>query len=200
MARLTDIKPTKRPDRYSIYVDGKFAFALSDLELSNSKLSIGLELTEQEVADWKSEAARSKLRTQVLNYLAIRPRSNWEVVQYLQRKGYEPVDIDYAVGYSTDLGYLDDLAFAKSWVEYRQGTTPRSRLKLATELRAKGIGREVIDEVLGGEDREAQMKALQAVVTKKRRLYGDDRKLIDYCIRQGFPLDLVREVVRGDEV
>src|SRR5579872_7345903 len=72
--RITDIKPTKRLGRYSVYLDGKFSFALSDLELSASSLRIGDELSSQQVSKWQIEAVQSKLRAQTLSYLAIRPR------------------------------------------------------------------------------------------------------------------------------
>jgi len=199
MPCITDIKPTKRPGCYSIYVDGRFAFVLGNLELSSSKLRIGTELSVAQLADWQAEATRAKLRSRTLDYLAIRPRSRWEVEQYLRRKDAAPADIEHVVVYVTDLGYLDDLTFAKAWVESRQATAPRSRLKLAAELRAKGVARDIIDEALGGEDRDAQIMALQSLINKKRRLYPDDQKLINYCTRQGFAPGLVREVLRGDD-
>ena len=195
VGRITDIKPTKRPGRYSVFVDGAFAFALEDIELSGSGLAPGVELSVDELEKWQGEAERSKLRARTLGYLAIRKRSRWEIGQYLKRHGYNQEEVEYAIDYAANLGYLDDLAFARAWIEYRQSTSPRSQLKLAAELRAKGLDRDVIDEALAGQDKEAQMEALQRLITKKRRLYADDQKLIDYCLRQGFPINLIKSLL-----
>ena len=195
MGRITDIKPTKRPGRYSVFVDGAFAFALEDIELSGSGLAPGVELSVDELEKWQGEAERSKLRARTLGYLAIRKRSRWEIGQYLKRHGYNQEEVEYAIDSAANLGYLDDLAFARAWIEYRQSTSPRSQLKLAAELRAKGLDRDVIDEALAGQDKEAQMEALQRLITKKRRLYADDQKLIDYCLRQGFPINLIKSLL-----
>ncbi len=48
--QVTDIKQqVKREGRYSIFVDGKFVFGLSENSLMTSGLRIGLELTKDEL-------------------------------------------------------------------------------------------------------------------------------------------------------
>jgi len=193
--QITDIKPTKRGGRYSIYIEGKYSFSLGDLELSSSGLRIGDDLTKDEIDNWKSEVERSKLKSRVLRNIVIRPRSVWELSQYLRRKGYGDEDIDFAIGYATELGYLDDAEFAAKWIEYRQSTTPRSRYRLSAELRAKGVPKEITDDALQTQDRDAQRQALASLIEKKRGRYAEDSKLIGYCVRQGFPIGMIKEVI-----
>jgi regulatory protein len=47
-----------------------------------------------------------------------------------------------------ELGYLDDEAFARSWVESRDRARPRGEHALKRELQLKGVDRALIDAVL----------------------------------------------------
>ena len=47
-----------------------------------------------------------------------------------------------------ELGYLDDAAFARWWVESRDRARPRATLALRRELALKGVDREIAYEVL----------------------------------------------------
>jgi regulatory protein len=47
-----------------------------------------------------------------------------------------------------DLGVLDDEAFAQAWVESRDRARPRGERALRTELRRKGVDRQLVDDVL----------------------------------------------------
>ena len=57
--------------------------------------------------------------------------------------------VEGAIARMTDLGMLDDEAFARTWVESRDRARPRGERAIREELRTKGIDRETIDIVLG---------------------------------------------------
>jgi regulatory protein len=69
----------------------------------------------------------------------------------LTSAGYRAELIDGAISRLTDLGMLDDEAFARAWVESRDRARPRGERALRDELRLKGIDPVVVDLVL--EDR-----------------------------------------------
>lgn len=81
-------------------------------------------------------------------FLEARPRSVAEVRRRLHWHGYPDPLVLVAVDRLVDLGLLDDLAFARSWVESRDRAHPRGERALRTELLDKGIERAVVDEVL----------------------------------------------------
>lgn len=89
-----------------------------------------------------------------LRFLEARQRSTVEVRTRLNRAGYRPDLVEGCIGRLTELGMLDDEAFAKAWVESRDRAHPRSERALQRELRMKGIDREVIAETL--EEREVE--------------------------------------------
>lgn len=81
-------------------------------------------------------------------FLETRPRSIGEVRRRLTSAGYRRDLVDGAIARLVDLGYLDDEAFARSWVESRDRAHPRGELALRRELALKGVDREVAARVL----------------------------------------------------
>ena len=143
---------------------------------------------------------QDKLHGFALRYLSIRPRTIFEMMDYLTRKGFEAPEVEGEVTRLTKAGLLDDRQFAESWVASRQALRPRSRRRLEQELMAKRVSAAVIAEVLEGLE---EGKALEAVIRKRRRLpqYADDRKLIEYLQRQGFGYDQIKKALgRLDDV
>lgn len=85
-------------------------------------------------------------------FLETRARSVAEVRRHLGRAGYRADLVDAAVGRLSELGYLDDAAFATTWVEARDRSRPRGASALRSELRSKGVDEATVRQVL--EDRE----------------------------------------------
>ena len=114
-------------------------------------------------------------------YLGYRPRSEFEIRVWLERKGFARRAIESTVSTLKAKGLLDDLAFARFWRESRESSSPRSRAALKRELRQKGIDPEVVAEALNGVDEEAA--AYRAAQRKAARLRALDYN--DFCTRLG---------------
>lgn len=83
-------------------------------------------------------------------FLAVRPRSVEETRRRLNHLGYPPALCDQVVDRLVKVAYLDDLAFARAWVESRDRARPRGVVALRRELRLKGLPDDTIAEVLAG--------------------------------------------------
>jgi regulatory protein len=94
-------------------------------------------------------------------FLEARPRSTDEVRRRLGQAGYRADLVEEAVARLGALGYLDDEAFARAWVESRDRARPRGARALRSELRRKGLADEVVAEVLG-ERQETSTSAREA--------------------------------------
>ncbi len=77
-------------------------------------------------------------------FLEARPRSVAEVRRKLTGTGYRSSLVDEVIDRLEALGYLDDEAFARAWVESRDRARPRGEYALRRELQLKGIAQEVI--------------------------------------------------------
>lgn len=195
--QITDIKQqVKRQGRYSIYVDGKFAFGLGELALINSGISIGLELTAEELDTLRQDAHTDKAYNLALGQVARRPRSEWEMRDYLRRKDYDPELITQLVKRLYAADFLNDRDFARRWVETRRLLKQTSKRRLQQELRAKRISDDIISEVLA-EDETDEAEVLRTVVEKKRTQtrYRDNEKLMAYLLRQGYNYEDIKNAL-----
>lgn len=198
--KITAIKQqVKRADRYSVYIDEKYSFALSETELLRLGIYSGQEITQQELADLKDDSVRDKARYQALGQLSRRQRSEWELRDYLKRKEYQPEIIDQAIEQLREYGYVDDKKFAEAWISNRRLLKATSARRLRQELKQKRVSDEVIDEALS-EDETDENQVLRDLVERKRKQtkYQDDLKLMQYLSRQGFNYDAIKSALESE--
>ena len=196
--KITAITPqVKRRDRYSIFVDDAYAFSLSENGLLESGLHAGQQLDAAELRALKKAAGLDKAYQNALRYVALRPRSQWEMGEYLRRKEVDAAAATHIVQRLQQLGLLNDAAFARSWVAYRRGLKSISRRRLQLELAQKRIAEDIIAQVLR-EDSTADHAALANAITKKRRRYPDQQKLIRYLASQGFLYEDIKSALADD--
>lgn len=198
MLKVTDIKQQiKRQDRYSIFIDGKYSFSLSENELMQSGIRLNREYTTTELEELKQTAVLDKAYMRSLDMLSRRARSEWELRDYLRRKDYEPEIIDQIITRLKKLQYIDDYNFAKAWVDNRRLLKATSKRKLSQELKQKRVEQSVIDGVLAEDDTD-ELAVIRELIVKKRTQsrYQDDQKLIVYLLRQGFSYGDVKEAIK----
>lgn len=88
-------------------------------------------------------------------FLSVRSRSVEETRRRLRHLGYPAALCDQVVDRLVELGYLDDLEFARAWIESRDRARPRGAVALRRELQLKGIAHDTIEEVLALRDQAA---------------------------------------------
>ncbi|MGH2428197.1 MAG: regulatory protein RecX [Candidatus Limnocylindria bacterium] len=148
-----------------------------------------------------------------LRFLGTRPRTRWELERRLARAGAEEEVVATTLERLAELGYVDDLAFARWWAEQRDRHAPRGRRMIEAELRQRGIGREVIeafreehvepdrapeDEALPSTEAERATEALDRHL-RGRALPDDPRALQrigGFLMRRGFDPETVRGLLR----
>lgn len=186
----------KSKGRYSVFIDNKFAFGISELALINSGLRAGQRLNAEEVESLKHESDIDKLYHRALELIVRRPRSRWEINDYLRRK---KVDSDTAAEIISRLeakDYIDDLNFSRSWITNRRLLKPTSRRKLYMELKQKRVDEEYIRQALE-EDEVSDREVLAQEIDKKRRQsrYQDNNKLMQYLARQGYGYEDIKDAL-----
>lgn len=107
-----------------------------------------------------------------------------------------------------EVGLVDDVAFARMWVESRQPGKGLAGRALAQELRRKGIDDEIIKETIAQIDPDDEADAARRLVDRKvRSMRGLDRqvatrRLAGMLARKGYSSGLAFAVVRDalDEI
>lgn len=198
--KITAIKQqVKRQGRYSIFVEGKYAFSLSENALLDSKISIGLELSEERVIALKEESVDDKAYNNALAYAMLRPRSVWEMEQYLYRKKCSPVLSKKTLNKLSVIGMLDDEAFARSWIANRRLLKPVSRRRLSQELRAKRVPDEIAARLLAEDETDEPTVLAELIVRKRKQArYQDNQKLMQYLAGQGFSYGDIKAALEAE--
>lgn len=184
----------KRTDRYSVYVEGKYTCSFSEGELLKLGLHSGQELSEGELENLKDDSTRDKAYMRAIDLLSRRPRSEWEMRDYLRRKDYSPEIIDQTLNRLSNNGLINDLDFARRWVDNRRLLKSTSRRRLRQELKQKRIADEIIDQVLE-EDETDERDVLRELVAKKKARYPDQQKFMRYLASQGFSYDDIKSTL-----
>ncbi len=192
----------KNPRRANLYLDGKFALGLAVEVVQDWGLRRGQVLDDAELEALRRAEGEHRALRDALRLLNERPRSTAEVRDRLMRRGYEEGQVQAVLSRLTELGLLDDRAFARAWVENRRAFRPRGRPALEAELRKKGLAPETIAEALANSTPEEE--AVQALLLARRRapaLRGLDRpaffrRLQAFLARRGFSAAVVRQVAQ----
>ncbi len=133
-----------------------------------------------------------------LRYLSYRPRSEWEIRKYLEKRGVSPSSVGAVLLSLREQGLLNDVAFAEFWKTNRESFSPRSQAMLRSELRRKGIAQDIIAEVIQEVDEEAS--AYEAAQKKARRFAGSDydsfrRGVAAFLRQRGFNHEVSQQTI-----
>jgi regulatory protein len=195
MPLITALEKQKRRPRFDVYLEGVFAFSLRPELVLASGLSVGAELTSDRQRWLYDEEQRLGAIEAALRLLAMSPRSEKDLRQRLKQRGFRGGALEAAVTRVKEMGYLDDAAYAKFFVETRQASTPRSRRALTFELGRKGVARELaassVEEV---SDADAAFGAAQRRLRALRNLdrAAFTRRLGSFLASRGFGYGVTR--------
>jgi len=151
---------------------------------------------EQQLGD-PTEVARQIC----LRLLTGRPRTRGELATTLRRRGVPEEAARAVLDRFTEVGLVDDRAFAAAWVSSRQAGRGLARGALAAELRRKGVDAQLVDEAVGQVRPAAEEDAGRALVRRGlRRMDGVPvnaarRRLVGQLARRGYPAGLAARLV-----
>ncbi len=127
-----------------------------------------------------------------LRQLAVRPRTRAELQTALSKRGVADEVASAVLDRYSEVGMIDDAAFARAWVNSRHHSKGLATRALAQELRRKGVDQEVATNALSelDSDTEAQT-ALDLALRKLRTTRGEPeqvfRRLVGMLARKGYP-------------
>ncbi|HEY8492064.1 MAG TPA: RecX family transcriptional regulator [Dehalococcoidia bacterium] len=192
---VTAIQRQERRRRYNVFVDGRFALALSADVLAAAGLHEGDPLPPERAWELERTELRHRTLESALRLLSYRPRSEGELRDRLRRKGLPADLVDETVAWLRERRYLDDGEFARFWTESRHAYGVH---RIRGELRRKGVDRETVQEALAAHDEVAA--AARAAERKARTIPATDRqtftaRLGGYLQRRGFSYAVSKAVV-----
>ena len=127
--------------------DGSF-FVLHAEVVAVEGIGAGAELDASRRASLAARSEAISARSVALRLLARAPQTRRGLARKLRARGFATEAIRTAVRRMTELGYLDDRAFAESWARSRIATHREGWKSLYRGLARNGVPRSIAAEVL----------------------------------------------------
>jgi regulatory protein len=195
-----DVPPDWAAPRWAVPEE---TLAPDDMDMAGAGLWPGAEeaaLERSAAREWfgGEEAARAAC----LKLLASAPRTRAQLAAALRRRRVPDEIAESVLARFTEVGLIDDAAFARAWVESRYHSKGLARRALAAELRQRGVAdgevRAAVNS-LGTQDEVAAARRLVAkriAATRGRPLPARARQLLGVLARKGYSAGLAAQVVR----
>lgn len=140
----------------------------------------------------------------LLARLTDQPRTRAELAGFLAAKGV-PADVAARLlDRFTEVGLIDDAAYARTWISSRLASRGLARRALSAELRRKGVPDDIARAALEEVDADDETQAARRLVQRKlRSMTGLDaqvrtRRLVAMLARKGYPAAVAFAVVREE--
>jgi regulatory protein len=152
---------------------------------------------EDEMGDPESVARGICLRA-----LTGAPKTRQQLADLLAQRDVPEGAAEAVLDRFTEVGLIDDAAFARAWVSSRQAGRGLARRALSAELRAKGVEPEVAAEAVGEVDDDDERAAARRLVERRARAMRRldrataTRRLMGMLARKGYSGGLAAAVVR----
>ncbi|MFA6467376.1 MAG: RecX family transcriptional regulator [Bacteroidota bacterium] len=187
----------KNRQRFSIFVDEKYAFSVSEDVYVRYVLHTGQSLTDEEREQIEYSEMESSVKRIALRYRSYRPRSAKEISDYLHKKEFDERFVQQALQYLQENNLLNDAEYARMFCRDKMMLRPVGKLTMKQLLMKKGIDRTTIDAILSeyfttesetalalkeGERKYKRITSLPTL-TKKKRIY-------EHLLRRGYDSSL----------
>ena len=224
---ITNLKQgVKNPNRVNVFVNSKYALSLDVVQVVDLGVKVGLEISEDELEEFKKASEYGKLYQRTLEWVLVRPRSVRETRDYLSKKlktsssdsllrarrygaqSLVPLPVG-RVQSSEDILELSENIIQKLLDKKYLDDYKFAEWYVENRFVKKGISKKrlkmelmkkgVAREIVDEviDDRDDE-EEIRKVIAKKRAKY-DDEKLMGYLVRQGFSYDLVKQVLSEEQ-
>lgn len=203
---ITDIVE-KSKTKVEVRVDDDIRFVLYKSELRKYGIEKDHALSREVYDVIMGEVLLKRAKLRCMNLLKSRDYTKYQLVTKLKQGGYPEEIIDSAVACVISYGYVDDVRYARAYIEYAGRT--KSRRQIENDLVRKGISTETIrqacEECADEDGMQDEEELIQMLLEKKHfdrqnATAKECQKIIGFLYRKGFGLDKIyRAIGHGGE-
>ena len=159
------------------------------------RINVGLEFDDEETDFLLDAGLTCAVELKAVGYLARAEQSRFGLTRKLIEKKYDKKYVEAALTYLEWRGYLSDLRYATAWLNTRKINHYEGRSRLAAELAARGIARDVagkaLDEFFTENDEDELCRKAYEKLSKSKA----DEKLIAALLRSGFSMKQIKSII-----
>ncbi|OGH11818.1 MAG: hypothetical protein A2857_03925 [Candidatus Levybacteria bacterium RIFCSPHIGHO2_01_FULL_36_15] len=141
-----------------------------------------------------------KAKINAIKFLSYRPRSEKEVKDFLFKKKFSENIISQTLNFLKEHKLVDDIEFAKWWIEQRQEFKAKSKFIIKQELLFKGVAKEVIENILEKSlgDFEVALALFEKNMRKFKNYKGQElfNKAASFLQRKGFKWEVIEKILK----
>ncbi len=189
------------PERYNIFIDEVYAFAVDESLIVKYQLSKGKDVEDWERDEIVFDDEVRKAFNKSLHYLGFRMRSEYEVKKKLLDAEYGEAVVLEVIQKLHSLGFLNDESFSKALLETQKKTGKKGPRAIQQELKKKGIDKKLQKEVLDTYTEEDQTQIAQALAEKIANQQSSKtprqvkQKIQDTLLRKGYSYDIISKAI-----
>lgn len=137
-----------------------------------------------------------------LRLLTGQPRTRADLAEALRRRNVPDTAIAAVLDRFTEVGLINDSAFATAWVRSRHLGRGLSRRALAEELRRRGVAAETITAAVAEVDSDTELETARVLVRRRLPALATvapparSRRLLNYLARRGYPAAVAASAIR----
>ncbi|RUL51585.1 recombination regulator RecX [Lysinibacillus antri] len=202
MQVITKITRQKNnPERYNIYLDEKYSFAVDESTLIKFGLTKGKILEPFDIDEINYEDEISKAFNRSLQFLSFQMRSEYEVKKKLLDAGFGEAVILEAIRKLEKLGFLNDETYSKALLETKKKTAKKGPRAIKQDLIKKGIDKDTQQKVLETFTYDDQLKLAMELAEKTVRAHSKKtpvqikQKIQDVLTRKGYSFTVLNEIL-----
>ena len=195
--------------KFKVLLEGtsNVAIALYPSELRRYNIKEGNFLSKEQYKSIE-DILYKRGKERALYYLKNSDKTSYQMRSKL-REGFYPENIiEKIIEFLSKYGYIDDLQYAIRFITYN--ISKKSYIKIKESLRAKGIGRDIVEEAFADVDEYsdsesndvAQKELIRKHISKKIKPEMDiqmENKIVMSVVRKGFMFDDVVSVLKEEK-
>ncbi len=190
---ITKISENKK--RLAIYLDDQFVCFLNAFTIYKHKLAVGQEITKEKLEEIQFESEMDSAFDQAIKYISKYQKTESELVDYLQKKGYMPSLCQAVLKKVKEYRYIDDKNFVEAYVKQNRGRVGINKIKQS--LKQKGISDELISQIEIEEDISDLQKIALKYLKNKEKNSANMQKCMKFMFSRGFSYDDISKTINS---
>ncbi len=201
MAKITSIEKQKNNEnRYSIFIDKKYAFGLDASICYKHKLEVDMEIDEQLINKILKTEEKDKALNYAMYLLSKKDRTKKEMHDKLKDKGFDEDIILYILEKLSEYNWINDEVYCKKYINDKTKFSKYGANKIKLKLYSKGVDKEIISKEIINIDHNLEFENALAFAQKKlcsikeMDKYKIKAKLSSHLMTKGYSYDTIKKV------
>ena len=198
MSEITAITPqAKDKTRCNLYLDNRFYCGLTLECVVVNRLKVGQHVTQKQIDDYQLQSEKSTALDKALTYITATQKTEKQIRDYLQKKGYVQAVIEYVIEKMRGYNFLNDRGYAQDYVQ--EVSVKKGGKLIKQELKKRGVSDDAIDEALSTLSTEDQTQTALQILQKYLRYKEKDQaalqKAFRYLLGKGFEYEIAKDAL-----